>query len=89
MNGVFDPNTILSENEMNLIGRAECTMSPSALTIGLQRFERTLTMAPDFLVMTDDDGRYLYDWLVSLHRSDLLEIERAMQVKLAVSTFNK
>lgn len=86
--GVFDPNTTLSRAEIDRVGR-DCTTSPDDATIGTRRFERTLTQAPDFLKMTDAEGHYLHDWLVSLKRTDLLEIERQAQVKLAISTFAK
>jgi len=88
LNGVFDPNTTLSSTEVDRVGR-ECTTSPSDVTIGIRRFERTLTLAPDFLTMTDDDGHYLHDWLIALKRPDLLEVERQAQVKLAITNFRK
>lgn len=86
--GVFDPNTTLSRAEVNRVGR-DCTTSPDDATIGIRRFERTLTMAPDFLTMADENGQFLHDWLISLKRRDLLKIERQAQVELAVSTFTK
>jgi hypothetical protein len=89
LNGVFDPDTALSDTQINQIGRNACTSAPTDATIGLRRFERTLTMAPEFLVMTDNEGRFLEDWLRALKRDDLLAIERSAQVKLALGFYLK
>jgi hypothetical protein len=78
LGGVFDPNTILSSAEIKKIGPSNCTSSPNDLTIGVRRFERTLTMAPDFQTMTDAQGHTLRDWLLQLKRKDLLQALEAL-----------
>jgi hypothetical protein len=70
--GVFDPNTVLSSAEIQRIGPSNCTSSPADAGIGLRRFERTLTMAPEFLTMRDSQGLQLRSWLLRLKRDDLL-----------------
>jgi hypothetical protein len=71
--GVFNPNTELSIAEINRIGKSVCTSSTSDATIGLRRFERTLTMAPEFADMTDAQGQRLTDWIMEMRRPDLLK----------------
>jgi hypothetical protein len=76
LDGVFDPNTVLTAKEIERIGRANCTAAPDDKTIGERRFERTLIMAPELLTMRDFRGLGLWDWLYNLKRNDLLQAIR-------------
>ena len=76
--GVFNPNTVLSKAEINRIGRALCTSSPTDADIGRRRLERTITIAPEFLTMTDAQGQHLLDWLIALKRKDLIASVQSM-----------
>jgi len=78
LDGVFEPNSVLSKAEVNRIGAANCTSSSEDALIGVRRFERTLTMAPEFMAMTDENGLHLQDWLLALQREDLLLTLRLM-----------
>jgi hypothetical protein len=76
LDGVFDPNTVLTAADIERIGRTNCTVSDEDKKIGERRFERTITMAPELMSMQDIRGLGLRDWLKNLKRDDLLKTLR-------------